>query len=63
MGAATYPTDGRSEEQILSLADRRMYWHKREFYHLRALRDDTGLPGPELQEGRPKVESPRRSHA
>jgi diguanylate cyclase (GGDEF)-like protein/putative nucleotidyltransferase with HDIG domain len=62
MGAATYPVDGRNEEQILSLADRRMYWHKREFYHLRALREDTGMTGPESQERRPDVESPRRSH-
>jgi diguanylate cyclase (GGDEF)-like protein/putative nucleotidyltransferase with HDIG domain len=36
MGSATYPADGRNPEQLLGLADRRMYWHKRQFYQSRA---------------------------
>jgi diguanylate cyclase (GGDEF)-like protein len=33
MGSATYPRDATSPEQLLELADRRMYWHKRQFYN------------------------------
>ncbi len=36
MGSATFPADGSTPEQLLGLADRRMYWHKREFYKSRA---------------------------
>lgn len=36
MGSATYPSDGQNPEQLLGLADRRMYWHKRQHYHTRS---------------------------
>jgi diguanylate cyclase (GGDEF)-like protein/putative nucleotidyltransferase with HDIG domain len=36
MGSATYPADGRNPEQLLGLADRRMYWHKRQYYQARS---------------------------
>jgi len=36
MGSASYPKDGRNPEQLMALADRRMYWHKRQFYSSRA---------------------------
>jgi len=36
MGSATYPADGRIAEQLLGLADRRMYWHKRQYYQARS---------------------------
>jgi diguanylate cyclase (GGDEF)-like protein len=36
MGSATYPADGRNPEQLLGAADRRMYWHKRQFHQARA---------------------------
>jgi len=36
MGSATYPTDGRNPEQLMGLADRRMYWHKRQYYQARS---------------------------
>jgi diguanylate cyclase (GGDEF)-like protein/putative nucleotidyltransferase with HDIG domain len=59
MGSATFPNDGRLVEQILSAADRRMYWHKREFYHSRALRAETGA----AEAGTPaETELAARSH-
>jgi diguanylate cyclase (GGDEF)-like protein/putative nucleotidyltransferase with HDIG domain len=42
MGSATFPSDGRNPEQLLGLADRRMYWHKRQYYSSR------GMAGSEL---------------
>jgi hypothetical protein len=36
MGSASYPEDSRIIEELLALADRRMYWHKREFHAARA---------------------------
>lgn len=37
MGAASYPHDGRHAEELMSLADRRMYWHKREYHRARSV--------------------------
>jgi diguanylate cyclase (GGDEF)-like protein len=36
MGSATFPEETQNIEQLLALADRRMYWHKREFHATRA---------------------------
>jgi len=32
MGASSYPTEGQNAETLMALADRRMYWHKRQHY-------------------------------
>jgi len=36
MGSATFPEETQNIEQLMALADRRMYWHKREFHATRA---------------------------
>jgi len=36
MGAASFPADSQSVEQLMAIADRRMYWHKREYHNARA---------------------------
>ena len=36
MGSATFPEESQNVEQLMALADRRMYWHKREFHATRA---------------------------
>ena len=36
MGSASYPADGRDPEQLVALADQRMYRHKREFKRIHA---------------------------
>ena len=35
MGSATFPEESQNIEQLMALADRRMYWHKREFHAIR----------------------------
>jgi diguanylate cyclase (GGDEF)-like protein len=40
MGSASYPADGRQVDQLVSLADKRMYWHKRQRYATRT----SGVP-------------------
>jgi len=32
MGAASFPQDSQDFEKLMAIADRRMYWHKREFH-------------------------------
>jgi diguanylate cyclase (GGDEF)-like protein/putative nucleotidyltransferase with HDIG domain len=36
IGSASYPDDSREVEKLLAIADRRMYWQKREFHRSRA---------------------------
>ncbi|HZS50276.1 MAG TPA: HD domain-containing phosphohydrolase [Bryobacterales bacterium] len=36
MGSASFPDDSRDSEKLMALADRRMYWHKREYHSTRA---------------------------
>ncbi|HYM09733.1 MAG TPA: sensor domain-containing diguanylate cyclase, partial [Bryobacterales bacterium] len=36
MGSASYPDDSRHTEELMAIADRRMYWHKREFHNSRS---------------------------
>ncbi|MBI3665376.1 MAG: GGDEF domain-containing protein, partial [Acidobacteria bacterium] len=38
MGCASFPEDSQSVEELMALADRRMYWHKREYHSGRAVR-------------------------
>ncbi|MBI3695967.1 MAG: diguanylate cyclase [Acidobacteria bacterium] len=37
MGAASYPGEGKNTDELMALADRRMYWHKREHYKNRGV--------------------------
>lgn len=36
LGAASCPADGQTVERLMAVADRRMYWHKREYHQARA---------------------------
>jgi diguanylate cyclase (GGDEF)-like protein/putative nucleotidyltransferase with HDIG domain len=36
MGSASFPDDSRDSEKLMAMADRRMYWHKREYHSTRA---------------------------
>ena len=36
MGSASFPADRRDFEELIALADRRMYFHKREYHKNRA---------------------------
>ncbi len=44
MGSATYPQDGTTPEQLLGVADRRMYWHKRQFHNSRVNGAESARP-------------------
>jgi diguanylate cyclase (GGDEF)-like protein/putative nucleotidyltransferase with HDIG domain len=36
MGSASFPEDSRDVEKLMAIADRRMYWHKRQHHRARA---------------------------
>ncbi len=60
MGAASYPEDGRDPEQLMALADRRMYWHKREHHKRRASLQPL-VPAPAADRPKEEVASSRSS--
>lgn len=45
MGSASYPEDARNPESLMAIADRRMYWHKRE--HQKSLTTQSAPPSSE----------------
>ena len=48
LGAAFYPVDGTSAEELLALADRRMYLDKQRFYSSDRAASDVHMPAPAL---------------
>jgi len=52
MGSASFPADGQNVEQLVALADRRMYWHKRQHYSSRPSAATAGATTAQLEPAR-----------